>query len=124
MNLNQILNTALMESTLTEGKYEDSVQYVKDTGKKIGDTAQVAYNTTKDSVKKTSQQMQDAVKPYTDKAGNAISSATDRAKKFYSDHEKEFKDYGPAALVALGAGIGAVALAKKLRNRKAAANQA
>lgn len=124
MSINQILNNALMETVLTEGKYEDAVQYTKDTGKKISDAAQSAVNTTKESVQKTGKQMRDAAQPYVDQAGKAVSDATDKAKNFYNTHEDKFKTYGPASLVALGAGIGAVALAKKLRNRKAAAKQA
>jgi hypothetical protein len=146
-SINQILNSALMEAVETENLEEGSVVSGKyKPSKRISTpaTADVAaaqdklHGTLSNPVKATVAGAAlagagGAIANETEKSQNAPTTvpqttpttpssgwsdkAIGLAKGVYAKYPNELK-YGGAALAALGAGVGAVALAKKLRNKK------
>jgi hypothetical protein len=127
-SLNKLLNNALMESVMVEGDTtSDSVNQgsVGAAVKGVKDVVGAVKKKIEDV--RLDQKDTDAEKER-DKMKAASSHAVDQTPliskiKDFDVQNPDAKKYAGAGLAALGAGLGAVALAKKLRAKKAAAKK-
>jgi len=114
MNINQILNSALLnESEMTMTNSEAQRRQNLAAEKPLTDKELKNYKTDKEAI--VNQQVDTNQTPLT-----RTQLLGKGWEKFNKDNPNALK-YGGAAAIGLGAGIGALALAKKLRAKKAAA---
>lgn len=113
-NINQILNSALLED------------YSNDTAQPNFDKVKAAKESQEmkdERTRETNRMKQPKLTNADDNAGPWTNTWSDKLERLKNQFPNAGK-YSAATLAALGAGIGAVALAKKLRAKKAAVKEA
>lgn len=112
-NINVLLDSVLNESLIDEKAAEEEAQK---RGMSAPDPEKFgAKRTPKEYITNKAKEAKDSL----DALGKKYDGAKEALEKNYGEHKDMYK-YGSVGLAALGAGLGAVALARKLRQKKAA----